>query len=75
MDEKDAEFVSALVPFLERLSGQRAGGKDVAAITAGTADTVLPALELNLDGPDAVPVSSSGNAGQRLQPAAAAAQG
>ena len=65
MDEKHEEFVAAIVPFLEAQAGQRTGGS-AAAITDGTADTVLPALELNLEGPDAVPISSSGNAVKQL---------
>ena len=62
MDEKADDFVNAIVPFLEQLNGQRAPGKDAAAITDQTADTVLPgAMELSLEGPDAVPITSSSN--------------
>ena len=64
MDEKDEAFVSAIVPFLEQQAGQRTGS--AAAITDGAAESALPAMELNMDGPDAVPISSSGNAVRQL---------
>lgn len=70
MDEKADEFVSALSPWLEQLSGQRAGSTDPAAITDGTADTVLPAMELNLQGPDAVPLTEAANPVQKAEAAA-----
>ena len=60
-DEFPDKFIAAIVPFIQGLRPQDAGMLDVGAVAEAGPNSVLPAMQLGQDGPDAVPVTATQN--------------